>query len=79
MSTKKRQSGSTAYLVVTFADIPQRWSWGIQVNHASGQQSNMAACSIADFPTEHDARADGWAIYQALRRGEGDRKKWGPR
>jgi len=78
---KPKPAGTMAYVGVSFDTRAEagggRWRWAIHVHKANGQQPALAALSTASYPTEHDARADGWATYKALRRGEGDREKWG--
>jgi hypothetical protein len=55
-------------------NMPGRWVWTIRDGGSNGP---VLARSVQTFPTEHDARAESWAVYHALRRSEGDRKKWG--
>lgn len=76
MSTKRGVSNRSAYVGVEI-DGDHRWRWTVISDAGNGNQQAVLARSVATFPSESQARGEGWASYQALRRGEGDRKKWG--
>lgn len=75
--TADRRPGVAAPTVFVTVDyVEGRWHWALEHYGATGHRA-IVARSIPTFPTEHDARAEGWAMYKLLRATEGDRAKWG--